>query len=709
MQFHDLLRIFLLIHFSLSSSVWAEDHTDEIISSVVPGIVTSAEGVVSYPSVYFDRYQPLTAMDMVRQVPGFQLENNNSTRGIAGALGNLLINDRRPSAKQDQPEDILARIPSQLVERIELIRGQVREIDLRGQSSLINIILKEDQSASIKWEAFLRRTFGYGNITPAANISVSNNLAGFEYNVGLSGRQSRVGRDGTEDIFDNTGSMIENREVGRDNRNTFYKGNLTLTQLFGETLFRSNTNFTIADHKHKSFSSRTAIEAAGDTLEQRIKRRSDEPFFESGFDLQRNLSQELTGKFIFLFFRGFEDSVQIQQIFDETGLMSLNRKTDTFNVTTEGITRLEFDWAGISNHAIQINMEGAYNLLDGKFSQIDDRGIGLIEVDVPGANSKVEEVRGDFLLQDTWSVGNLEFEYGLGAEISTITQSGDFEEKRNFFFLKPHAVATYSINQDSQTRLRIAREISQLDLLDFISATVLEDDDLALGNPNISPFKTWKAELSHEKRYGNESVISVMIFHNWIRDVLDFLPLSSDFEAPGNIGNGRRWGIELESTHGLDWTGLEGARLKLVGRLQDSTVVDPVTGEGRILSHIGSTFDPTNLDIENKFAYSIDFRHDIESERVSWGWTLSERDDVQKYRVNELEILGEGVHLNAFIETTRWYGIKVAFFAENILDLADTRTRNRFAGERDLTPLDTIEFRDQVRGPRIFLTFSGTL
>ena len=80
---------------------------------------------------------------MVRQVPGFQLENNNSTRGIAGALGNLLINDRRPSAKQDQPEDILARIPSQLVERIELIRGQVREIDLRGQSSLINIILKD--------------------------------------------------------------------------------------------------------------------------------------------------------------------------------------------------------------------------------------------------------------------------------------------------------------------------------------------------------------------------------------------------------------------------------------------------------------------------------------------------------------------------------------------------------------------------------------
>ncbi len=646
---------------------------------------------------------------MVRQVPGFLLENNNDTRGIGSALGNLLINDRRPSAKQDQPEDILARIPAEIVERIELIRGQVRDIDLRGQTNLINVILNEEDTASIKWEAFLRRTFGYGGISPAANVSVSDSAFGFDYNFGLSGRQSRVGRDGTEDIFDSADTLIETRLVGRDNRNTFYKGNLTLERWFGETLFRSNTNFITVDHKHKSFSLRTALTPAGDTLEQRIKEKSDRPFFESGFDLERPLGQDLTGKFIFLFYRKFDDAVEVQQLFDETGLMTLNRKTDTFNVTTEGVMRTEFDWSGIADHAIQLNIEGAYNILDGKFSQLDDRGDGPLEVEVPGANSKVEEVRGDFVLQDTWSAGNLELEYGLGAEVSTITQTGDFEEKRNFFFFKPHIVTTWSSGEGDQTRLRVAREISQLDLFDFISATVLEDDDLALGNPNVSPYKTWKVELGHEKRFGRNSVVNIMAFHHWIKDVLDLLPLTDDFEAPGNIGNGRRWGIELESTHDLDWTGLQGARLKLVGRLQDSTVVDPVIGNGRVLSHIGSTFDPTNLELENTFVYSIDFRHDIASERVSWGWALSERDDVQRFRVNELETLTEGYHLNAFIETTRWYGIKITFFAENILDMPDTRTRDRFIGQRGLTPLDTHEFRDQTRGPRVFLTFSGTL
>ena len=69
---------------------------------------------------------------MVNQVPGFQLEggfNNNRVRGFANTAGNVLIDDRRPSAKRDSLGNILTRIPAASVERIELIRGQVRGID----------------------------------------------------------------------------------------------------------------------------------------------------------------------------------------------------------------------------------------------------------------------------------------------------------------------------------------------------------------------------------------------------------------------------------------------------------------------------------------------------------------------------------------------------------------------------------------------------
>ncbi len=179
--------------------------TNEMPAAQAPDQISTADhsqnNVVSYPRSYFERFQPATALDMVRQVPGFRLENNTTTRGYGNALGNLLINDRPPAAKQDQPLDILARIPADLVERIELIRGPVREIDMQGQSSLINIIMREDMPVAIQWDAYLRKTFNHREVTPKASLSLSHNWRGIDYNAGLGFRRSRVGNLSTEDFY----------------------------------------------------------------------------------------------------------------------------------------------------------------------------------------------------------------------------------------------------------------------------------------------------------------------------------------------------------------------------------------------------------------------------------------------------------------------------------------------------------------------------
>ena len=76
--------------------------------------------IVTYPARFFGQYQPLTALDMVKQVPGFQIDDGDELRGFGSAAGNVLIDFRRPSAKQDLVSEILARIPAENVERIEL-------------------------------------------------------------------------------------------------------------------------------------------------------------------------------------------------------------------------------------------------------------------------------------------------------------------------------------------------------------------------------------------------------------------------------------------------------------------------------------------------------------------------------------------------------------------------------------------------------------
>jgi hypothetical protein len=63
--------------------------------------------------------------------------------------------------------------------------------------------------------------------------------------------------------------------------------------------------------------------------------------------------------------------------------------------------------------------------------------------------------------------------------------------------------------------------------------------------------------------------------------------------------------------------------------------------------------------------------------------------------------------MNWFIETTRWFGIKVRLSAINALDAPGYRDRTVFTGERDLSPVRFRELRERYRDKSITLTLSG--
>jgi hypothetical protein len=388
----------------------------------------------------------------------------------------------------------------------------------------------------------------------------------------------------------------------------------------------------------------------------------------------------------------------------------LLRLSDEDTDSTEAIARLEFDWTGITDHTFQLNLEGAFNSLDGALAQTEDRGDGPEDSTIPGANIRVEEVRGDFLVKDTWTLGLFELDYGVGAEVSTITQTGDAEQERTFFFTKPQAVLSYNSGQGHQTRMQISREVSQLDFGDFVSTALFEDDDLSLGNPDLRPDTTWIAQMIHERRFGPQSVLKITAFHHWISNVLDLLPLSATSEGTGNIGDGKRWGVEVETTIPFDWLGLKGSRLDIFGRWQDSSVTDPVTGEKRVLSDRlpPGRLMPLVFNVESKYVLSVDYRQDFQALRYAWGWDVRMRGERPRFKVNELDVLDEGTEFNVFLETTRFFNLKSTFRVENILDLFDTRDRTIFVGERDLTPVSIRELRIRRRALRLSFTVSGS-
>lgn len=663
--------------------------------------------IVDHPASFFERYQPRTALDIVNQVPGFILNNGDIERGFGGAVGNVLINDRRPSAKQDLPSQILNRIPSNQVERVELIRGQVRNIDLQGHSLVANVILSADAPATARWETSMRYNFSVYPPTFDVGVSLSDRWGGIDYNAGIRGRSGTSGDSGTDREYNSNGTLVESTFDKFNNRAFNGAGTLNASTWVGENFIQLNTELFVeardtdlASHitPHLSGGGYGRESTNGDFL---LKR------FELGTDVERLLQTDLLGKAILLFSLRDNDALDNEQILNSNDVLLLQTIAETQTLTTELITRIEFDWARWANHAVQANFELAWNQLDNALFQTEDTGTGPLEVVVPGANTIVQESRGDFMLQDTWSLGGFELDVGLGGEVSQISQSGDADQKRDFFFLKPLAMLTYSAGQQSQTRLRLVREIAQLNFSDFVSTAVFEDDDLALGNPNLSPETTWIAELSHEQRFGDIGVITVTAFHHWIGDVQDLLPITDEFEVPGNIGDGRRWGLELEGAIPLSWLKLAGSRVDVQLRWQDSSVTDPVTGQSRVLSSTMGFPRPFPFREELELITVVKYRQDFHAAKISWGGDVRERRERPRYKVNEIEILDEGTDVNLFIETTRYWDLKIRLEGQNLLNVNQSRDRYLYQGLRDLSPLRRTILRDRNDGTRLFMSVSG--
>ncbi len=692
----------------LGSPGFAAEHQEQAGQERPTVVNEDAAQAVEYPASFFARYQPNTALEMIIQVPGFQLDDGDSDRGFASSAGNILINDRRPSTKQDAPSAILARIPSSQVERIELIRGQIRHIDLQGQSVVANVILLDVDQAAVRWSGSYRYNFDFGS-TMAGGISVSDRWRDVEFNSGVELRDFARGDFTPQSVLDGDGGLIEDRFDTLNMDGFRGTANLNAAKRLGETFVRLNTKIGRDTREGERISERTLQTPGSLPTEERFPEEYEGGDFEVGIDAERTLRTDLLGKAIFLYINQDENAIASQVSLDTSGVQLRERISDTDTQTTETIARVELVWTGSAGHTVQINLEGALNTLDNKLLQTEDLGAGPIIVDVPGANSRVEEIRWDMLLKDTWTLGHYQFEYGLGAEVSTITQTGDAEQERDFSFLKPQLAFTYAPHQGKQTRISIRRTVSQLDFRDFVSSTIFEDDDLALGNPDLSPETTWKLELGYERRFGQDSVVKLTAFHDWVSDVEDLLPLAPTLEAPGNIGDGRRWGVELKSTWPLERLGLKGAKIDINGRWQDSTVEDPVTGEDRVFTsrrRFGRLF-PLAFRVENQYAITVDFRQDFEEARVAWGWDVRTRGERPIFRVDELDIGDDGTEFNAFIETTRWFDLKIHFVAGNILDAPETRDRTVYVAERDLSPVERQEIRSRIRGFRVDLTVNG--
>ncbi|KQV62427.1 MULTISPECIES: TonB-dependent siderophore receptor [unclassified Caulobacter] len=591
-------------------------------------------GVLVFQPDFFAAQRPNTALDMVDRVPGFDVDDGSGARGFEGAVGNILINGSRPASKNDTGSNVLGRTPANRVERIELIRGGAPGVDMQGYAVIVNVILKKGVShqSILTWSPVLfdggQDVYGGSYQFTATNGDKS---WGVTLNDGTSTSDSNgVGRnvrhDGTGKLIRDEAFINDGWGGGRSVRGN-YSGPVAGGKL------EATARYGVNDWKEwQELSSPTAFRRSAYAEESHSA--------ELGLTYTRPLAPKwnLETRAI----HSFENFDNVSTG-DETlsGVKSAQQRFVADGDSSESIARGLVRFEQSKALTIEAGGEVAYNMLDVKQAY----SVGGVAVPLPSASVKVEELRGEAFTKATWRVNpKLTLEGGLRAEKSTIKQSGDASNEKSFFYLKPRFLATWTPKANNQVRFRFERELGQLDFEDFAASSDLDDETVYGGNVDLKPEQRWISEISYERRFWGEGIVSIGYRHDEIIGVIDRLPLPGGLSATGNIGDATLDRLSVNIIVPTDKFGIKGGRFTFKNDWNETHVKDPTTGRDRPITRVR----PTQA--------NIGFQQDLVKYKTQWG-------------INWLPLLGQGTY--DVDQTNVWRG---AGYYEGFVEYKPTPT-----------------------------------
>jgi hypothetical protein len=665
----------------------------------------AVDGKRLFRADFFVAYAPVTALDMVQRIPGFSIAGDEGRRGFGENAGNVLIDGDRPSTKSDDIFTLLSRIPASEVEHIELTEQAGADAETQGQGQVVNVVRKVSAKVSGTYEGNLVFGHRYG-FRPSGNASATLRRGSTSYELNFSSYSERLYGFGPEDFKTGTGSLTERRYYrGEGGYDEAALGGAIKTRLGGAKVnlngrVRWNDGF---DHRRGEYSDSAGL----DTGDEVLLRGGpvDDINYEVGGDIEFGVVPKLNTKIIGLYRAGTESNDSTIEAI-RIGQPVTFFETRSRNKPAEAVGRIQNDWTGISGHAIQFGGEIAYNRLDARFSASSTVG-GTVTA-FPPSDVLVEETRIEPFVTDVWSVSpQWKIEAGVVAEFSKLTLSGDSSAARSFKFIKPRAIATWTVDPQTTLEFRADRQVAQLDFGEFAtSIDVALGNQVDAGNADLVPEKVTSLSALIRHKFLERGSIQFKGEYQFVSDTQDLVPvtlrdaagnITAQFDGAGNIGNSKRWNGELEITLPLDWVtkpvGITGIEVKYTGHYHGSRVTDPVTGLTRRMSNRPLWHQEWAL------------RHDIAGSGFVYGVTANVQDANEGYFLNEYRRQKEGVRTRLFVEYSKF---KLGTLRLQYISVPDFgRDRFIYTGTRAGGAITQIVNRRRYLDPLIQLTLSG--
>ena len=215
------------------------------------GATAAADAAIGERQIYtpqdFVRYAPRTALDMLRNVPGFSIEGGGgfgqgaeAQRGLGQASGNVLVNGERLTSKSTGVNDQLTRIGARDVIRIEIVDGST--LNIPGLSGRVANVVARSGGASGRFEWRPQASTGPAPIRwSQGDVSLSGTAGRTAYTLSLR-NDSFYGGSGGPDIFTFPSGFIDARY--NENSSKFDTPKLAAALRFDLGEIRANLNLS---------------------------------------------------------------------------------------------------------------------------------------------------------------------------------------------------------------------------------------------------------------------------------------------------------------------------------------------------------------------------------------------------------------------------------------------------------------------------------
>ena len=685
---------------------------------------TASDATVTYPAEYFAQFNPYSVNDMLQRIPGISLARSGSRsqsrgggRGLGAGGEQVLINGRRIAGKSNEGDSQLSRIPASEVRYIEIIRGTSGELDVRGGTQVINVVLNEALSnVSFAYEVNMDRALD-GTLVPGGRISATGQYAALNYFLSAEREPRYDFRDGFESALDRFGDLAET--VNRDETTDGWP--ISLTANFGYEFSPTDTanlNFSWTGNDVEYDTDRIITRYQSDAVASRIFERDTQPSESTGF--------EVGGDYMHVFDNGSrwktiaivnekENEFERSRFKVDPSSSVETKDLYLFNYEKyqERIIRSSYVFDLSQGQSIEAGVERAQTIVDTSLR------LGLLTgvaggqefgglTPVTSSVGTVEEMRLEYFTIHNWSMNDrMTLETTLLVEDSSISQSGTLANSRDFSFFRPKVDYRFDITPSVQFRGIVQKIVNQLSFRDFTAGVDQRDDEQNSfeGNSDIQQMSWWNYEANLEYRLPNDAgVINTQLYYQTVFDVIDNVDVSRDGEilsARGNTGDGRRYGINLNNSLRLSFLNQPNMLLTAGLSVEEATHYDSIRGENRERA-MGPRDGGSN--------YSIGFRHDIPRlNNTNWGFNANKRflNDFMVWDIDKTEHYSPALSWFAWAETQAWGGLVYRFEARDSNERC--RLRTRYAGGTTVTGyVNEVEDSCSINGPVYAIKVRGT-